>query len=83
MVTCGSEEPPPQLTPSAVRGTSPCQILPTDEGRSVEIGRRRIDTQRFLGAIREKRLKHWPPEWKLNLIDEQNLKWTYLYETIV
>lgn len=30
---------------------------------------------------REKQLKHWNREWKINLIDSMNPKWTDLFET--
>jgi putative endonuclease len=32
---------------------------------------------------REKRLKHWAREWKLNLIREQNPDWRDLYATMI
>ena len=31
---------------------------------------------------REKQLKRWHREWKINLIEQQNPKWNDLYETI-
>jgi putative endonuclease len=31
---------------------------------------------------REKKLKKWPRQWKLNLINEMNPKWEDLYEKI-
>ncbi len=31
---------------------------------------------------REKQLKSWHREWKINLIEEQNPKWNDLYEVI-
>jgi putative endonuclease len=31
---------------------------------------------------REKTLKKWPRQWKLNVINEQNPEWNDLYETI-
>jgi putative endonuclease len=31
---------------------------------------------------REKRLKHWPRVWKLNLIEDQNPLWLDLFETL-
>ncbi|PZQ19376.1 MAG: endonuclease [Ancylobacter novellus] len=31
---------------------------------------------------REKRLKHWPRDWKINLIERENLKWDDLSESI-
>ena len=33
--------------------------------------------------IREKRIKSWRRKWKLNLIEEQNPGWVYLYSTII
>ena len=32
---------------------------------------------------REKRIKHWPRQWKLKLIEEQNPDWTDLYDTLL
>lgn len=32
---------------------------------------------------REKRLKNWKRQWKLNLIEQMNPEWTDLYDTIV
>ena len=32
---------------------------------------------------REKRLKHWPRHWKINLIQSANPEWNDLYETLV
>jgi putative endonuclease len=32
---------------------------------------------------REKRLKHWPRLWKLNLIEEQNPLWEDLFDRLV
>ncbi len=31
---------------------------------------------------REKRLKHWPRQWKINLITENNPDWKDLYATL-
>lgn len=31
---------------------------------------------------REKRLKHWPRQWKINLIRAHNPDWRDLYETL-
>ncbi len=31
---------------------------------------------------REKNLKHWPRDWKLELIEKANPKWDDLYETL-
>ena len=31
---------------------------------------------------REKKLKKWPRQWKLNIINEMNPKWEDLYESI-
>ena len=31
---------------------------------------------------REKRLKHWPRQWKINLIQEANPQWKDLYDTL-
>jgi putative endonuclease len=37
-----------------------------------------------LGAIqREKNIKHWPREWKIDLIVRDNPSWRDLYEEIV
>ena len=32
---------------------------------------------------REKKLKHWKREWKVNLIEEQNPDWEDLYPSII
>ena len=32
---------------------------------------------------REKRLKKWKRQWKINLIEKQNPEWNDLYETMV
>ncbi len=32
---------------------------------------------------REKRLKHWPRQWKVNLIEADNPDWIDLYDTLV
>ena len=32
--------------------------------------------------IREKTLKHWPREWKINVINQFNPEWNDLYDTI-
>lgn len=32
---------------------------------------------------REKTIKHWPRQWKINVIKEMNPKWTDLYETLL
>lgn len=34
-------------------------------------------------ARREKRLKNWCRQWKLNLIEEKNPQWDDLYETLL
>jgi putative endonuclease len=31
---------------------------------------------------REKKLKRWPREWKINLINQQNPDWDDLYESV-
>lgn len=31
---------------------------------------------------REKKLKKWPRQWKMNVINEMNPKWEYLHESI-
>jgi putative endonuclease len=31
---------------------------------------------------REKRLKKWPRQWKINLIEQGNPRWDDLYETL-
>jgi len=37
-----------------------------------------------LAAIqREKNIKHWPREWKIDLIVSMNPDWQYLYDEIV
>jgi putative endonuclease len=37
-----------------------------------------------LGAIqREKNIKHWPREWKIDLIVRENPSWRDLYDEIV
>jgi len=37
-----------------------------------------------LGAItREKQMKKWRREWKINLIEEKNSNWADLYDTII
>ena len=33
--------------------------------------------------LREKRIKHWPRKWKLNLIEEQNPQWKDLYDMLL
>jgi len=39
---------------------------------------------RMTGAIaREKRLKHWNRQWKINLIESRNPDWRDLYEEII
>ena len=36
-----------------------------------------------LAAItREKRLKHWPRDWKINLIERDNPRWDDLFDAI-
>ena len=37
----------------------------------------------MLAITREKELKKWRRDWKIRLIEEQNLEWRDLYETIV
>jgi putative endonuclease len=32
--------------------------------------------------IREKRLKHWPRQWKINLIEGTNPDWNDLYDSL-
>ena len=32
---------------------------------------------------REKSLKHWPRQWKINLIERENLRWDDLYSGLV
>jgi putative endonuclease len=32
---------------------------------------------------REKTIKHWPRQWKINLIERANPKWEDLYEVLV
>jgi putative endonuclease len=32
--------------------------------------------------VREKRFKHWPRQWKINLIEESNPDWLDLYESL-
>ncbi|MDR3476910.1 MAG: GIY-YIG nuclease family protein [Gammaproteobacteria bacterium] len=34
-------------------------------------------------ATREKRLKNWCREWKINLIEEKNPRWNDLYEELL
>ena len=36
----------------------------------------------YEAARREKRLKNWPRNWKINLIEEGNPKWRDLYQDI-
>jgi len=40
-------------------------------------------TNDIQGAIQhEKRLKKWNRQWKINLIEKENLKWTEIYEEL-
>jgi putative endonuclease len=32
---------------------------------------------------REKRIKHWPRQWKINLIAAENPEWKDLYDSLV
>ena len=32
---------------------------------------------------REKTMKKWPRQWKINLIERENLNWNELYQTIL
>ena len=36
-----------------------------------------------LAIQREKTIKHWPRQWKINVIKEMNPKWMDLYETLL
>jgi putative endonuclease len=36
-----------------------------------------------LAIQREKTIKHWPRQWKINVITEMNPKWKDLYETLL
>jgi putative endonuclease len=41
-------------------------------------------TNNVLGAIqREKQLKKWNRQWKINLIEKENPEWDDLYEELV
>jgi len=41
-------------------------------------------TNDVLGAIqREKQLKKWNRQWKINLIEKENTEWDDLYEELV
>ena len=33
--------------------------------------------------LREKRIKKWKREWKINLIEEHNTEWKDLYESLL
>ena len=35
-----------------------------------------------LAIQREKNIKHWPRQWKLNLVNESNPQWRDLYSDI-
>jgi len=30
-----------------------------------------------------KRIKHWPRQWKLNVIEAQNPNWSDMYDTLI
>jgi putative endonuclease len=36
-----------------------------------------------LAIHREKRLKEWPRQWKINLIERDNPRWDDLYEQVM
>jgi hypothetical protein len=56
MVTCGSKEPPPQLTCSAARGTSPAHIAaPLSKGRALRHGDWRGVHQATQGGFAEEK----------------------------
>jgi putative endonuclease len=55
---------------------------PRDMGVKTLVYFEQYDTA--LAAIqREKNLKHWPREWKIELILESNPRWRDLYDDIV
>ena len=58
------------------------------EGFTKRYGLKRLVYAEFHDDIttaiqREKTMKHWPPRWKIALIQEMNPDWDDLYETLV